>query len=79
MRQPTKASCRAPAPDEFHAAELERLNDELKQVAARATKLLDVTTALSEATSVQDVTDVVLNKGGGHRSVRWHSRAIRKC
>ncbi len=46
-----------------HGAELARLNDELRQVAARATKLLDVTTALSEASSVQDVTGVVMDKG----------------
>lgn len=44
-------------------AELERLNDELRRVAARATKLVDVTTALSEAPSVKAVTDVVLTTG----------------
>jgi signal transduction histidine kinase len=46
-----------------HAAELERLNDENRRVAMRATKLLDVTTALSEAISVEEVTTVVLTKG----------------
>lgn len=46
-----------------HAAELERLNDENQRVAIRATKLLDVTTALSEARSVDEVTAVVLSKG----------------
>jgi signal transduction histidine kinase len=44
-------------------AELERLNGELSRVAARATKLLDVTTALSEASSMQDVTSVVMDRG----------------
>jgi signal transduction histidine kinase len=43
--------------------ELERLNEELTQVALRATKLLDVTTALSQASSVEEVVGVVLNKG----------------
>lgn len=46
-----------------HAAELELLNDKIQRVAMRATKLLDVTTALSEATSVDEVTAVVLSKG----------------
>jgi len=46
-----------------HAAELERLNDENQRAARRATKLLDVTTALSEAKSVDEVTAVVLGKG----------------
>src|SRR3977135_2956467 len=48
---------------ESHAAELERLNEELRRVAARATKLLDVTTALSQASSVEDVTSAALYKG----------------
>lgn len=48
---------------EPHAAELERLNDEVRRVAKRATRLLDVVTALSEAQSVEDVTAVVLGKG----------------
>jgi len=46
-----------------HAAALELLNDKSQRVAMRATKLLDVTTALSEATSVDEVTAVVLSKG----------------
>jgi signal transduction histidine kinase len=44
-------------------AELERLNDELRRVTARTTKLLDVTTSLSDASSVEDVTNVVMEKG----------------
>jgi signal transduction histidine kinase len=45
------------------AAKLDRLNEELCQVAIRATKLLEVTAALSEASSVEEVTGVVLDKG----------------
>lgn len=45
------------------AVEQKRLNEELRQVALRATKLLDVTTALSQASSVEEVVGVVLNKG----------------
>ena len=48
---------------ESHAAELERLNEEIRRVAARATRLLEVTTALSEAQSVEEVAAVVLDKG----------------
>ncbi|MDP9278687.1 MAG: GAF domain-containing sensor histidine kinase, partial [Gemmatimonadota bacterium] len=48
---------------ESHAAELERLNEEIRRVAARATRLLEVTTALSEAQSVEEVAAVVLSKG----------------
>jgi K+-sensing histidine kinase KdpD len=48
---------------ELHAAEVERVNEELKQVAERATKLQDVTAALSQASSVEDVARVVLDKG----------------
>jgi signal transduction histidine kinase len=48
---------------ESHAVELERLNEEIRRVATRATRLLEVTTALSEAQSVEDVTSVVLNMG----------------
>lgn len=48
---------------ESHGVELERLNEEIRRVATRATKLLEVTTALSEAQSVEDVTAVVLNMG----------------
>src|SRR6267378_6214493 len=45
------------------AAEIERLKQEVRRVSSLATKLLDVTTALSEAQSVEDVTRVVLTKG----------------
>lgn len=38
-------------------------NAELTQVAVRATKLLEVTAALSQASSVQEVTSVVLERG----------------
>jgi signal transduction histidine kinase len=48
---------------ESHEAELERLNEEIRRVAARATRLLEVTTALSEAQSVEEVSAVVLGKG----------------
>jgi signal transduction histidine kinase len=48
---------------ESHAAELERLHEEIRRVAARATRLLEVTTALSEAQSVEEVTAVVLTRG----------------
>ncbi|MDQ6769184.1 MAG: ATP-binding protein [Gemmatimonadota bacterium] len=37
--------------------------EELARIAERASKLLDVTTALSEATSLEDVTAVVLGRG----------------
>jgi signal transduction histidine kinase len=46
-----------------HAAELERLNADVTRAASRATKLVDVTTALSEANSVDEVAAVVLTKG----------------
>jgi signal transduction histidine kinase len=45
------------------AADLESLNAEMRRVASRASSLLDVTTALSEAQSVDEVTNVVLTKG----------------
>jgi signal transduction histidine kinase len=48
---------------ESRAIQLERLNEEFKRVATRATKLLDVTTALSEARTVEEVTAVMLGKG----------------
>jgi signal transduction histidine kinase len=48
---------------EAHTVELERLNEELTKVALRATKLLDVTAALSQATSVEEVVSAVLDKG----------------
>jgi signal transduction histidine kinase len=53
----------ASATAESHAVELERLNEEIRRVATRATRLLEVTTALSEAQSVEDVAAVVLNMG----------------
>jgi signal transduction histidine kinase len=46
-----------------HAAELERVNAEVSRAATRANRLVDVTTALSEAQSVEEVTVVVLTKG----------------
>ncbi len=45
------------------AEEMERLNAEIRRVATRAASLLDVTTALSEAKSVDEVTAVVLTNG----------------
>ena len=48
---------------ESHTVELERLNEELTKVALRATKLLDVTAALSQASSVEEVVSAVLDKG----------------
>jgi signal transduction histidine kinase len=48
---------------ESRAIQLERLNEEVQRVATRATKLLDVTTALSEARSVEEVSAVLLGKG----------------
>ena len=46
-----------------HAADLERLNHENERIARLATKLMDVSTALSEAQSVDEVAEVVLGKG----------------
>jgi signal transduction histidine kinase len=46
-----------------HAADLERLNAEVNRSAARAHRLVEVTTALSEAQTVGEVTTVVLTKG----------------
>jgi signal transduction histidine kinase len=48
---------------ESRAIQLERLNEEVQNVANRATRLLDVTTALSEAMSVEEVAEVLLGKG----------------
>jgi signal transduction histidine kinase len=45
------------------ASDLERLNEEMRGVGIRAAGLLDVTTALSEAKTVDEVTAVVLTKG----------------
>ena len=46
-----------------HAADLERLNHENERIAKLATKLLEVSTSLSEAQSVDEVAVVVLDKG----------------
>jgi len=54
---------RARALADSHAANLERLNQENERVANLATKLLHVSTALSEAQSVDEVAEVVLGKG----------------
>lgn len=54
---------RSRAVADSRAADLETLNAEMQRVASRASSLLDVTTALSEAQSVDDVTNVVLTKG----------------
>ena len=54
---------RARALADSHAATLERVNTELNRSATRASRLLDVTTALSEAQSVEEVTAVVLSTG----------------
>jgi signal transduction histidine kinase len=54
---------RSRALSDSHAADLERLNTEVSRSVKRATMLLDVTTALSEAISVDEVTAVVLGKG----------------
>ena len=52
-----------PRPTADSSAEVARLREELERVRTRASKLLDLTTALSEARSVDDVTRVVLSKG----------------
>jgi signal transduction histidine kinase len=44
-------------------AEVQRLTDELQRVTTLASKLLDVSTALSEARSVEEVSRVFLTKG----------------
>jgi signal transduction histidine kinase len=51
-------------------------NEESPQVAIRATKLLDVTAALSQASSVEEVVSVVLDKG---LAVLEASRALLIC
>jgi signal transduction histidine kinase len=43
--------------------EILRLSEEVRRATSRANKLLDVSTALSEARSVEEVTHVVLTKG----------------
>jgi signal transduction histidine kinase len=45
------------------STDLERLNVDITRSATRATKLVDVATALSEANSVDEVANVVLTKG----------------
>lgn len=60
---PADARPSKPVPvDELHA-ELDRVNEELLRVRERARRLLDVTTSLSEARSVEDVTRVFLTRG----------------
>jgi signal transduction histidine kinase len=54
---------RSRAVADSRAADLASLNAEIRRVATRASSLLDVTTALSEAQSVDEVTNVVLTKG----------------
>ena len=58
-----EAMRRSRALADSHASDLERLNADVTRSATRATKLVDVTTALSEANSVDEVTAVVLTKG----------------
>jgi signal transduction histidine kinase len=58
-----RALVRARIVAESRAIQLERLNEEVQRVAARATTLLEVTTALSEARSVGEVTAVLLGMG----------------
>jgi signal transduction histidine kinase len=48
---------------DWHAADLERLNRENERIANLATKLVEVSTSLSEAQSVDEVAVVVLDKG----------------
>jgi signal transduction histidine kinase len=45
------------------AVEVENLNAEIRRITSRASSLLEVTTALSEAQSVDEVAEVVLTKG----------------
>jgi signal transduction histidine kinase len=54
---------RARALADSHAANLERLNHENERIANLATKLVEVSTSLSEAKSVDEVAEVVLSKG----------------
>ena len=58
-----RALVRARVVAESRAIQLERLNEEVQRVATRATRLLEVTTALSEARTVEDVTAVLLGMG----------------
>ncbi|MEA2766996.1 MAG: hypothetical protein QOK07_3400 [Gemmatimonadaceae bacterium] len=54
---------RARALADSHAEDLARLNRENERIASLATKLLEVSTSLSEAQSVDEVAEVVLTKG----------------
>jgi signal transduction histidine kinase len=56
-RQPSRPSAQE------QRAEIERLSQEVHRVTSLASKLVAVSTALSEAQSVEDVTRVVLTKG----------------
>jgi signal transduction histidine kinase len=58
-----RAVMRARVVAESRAIQLERLNEEVQRVATRATTLLEVITALSEAGSVEEVARVVLGMG----------------
>jgi signal transduction histidine kinase len=58
-----RAVVRARLVAESRAIQLERLNEEVQRVATRAPRLLEVTTALSEAGSVEEVTAVLLGMG----------------
>ena len=58
-----KAQRRARVLADSHAADVEQLNAQLNRSATRAKRLVEVTTALSEAQSVDEVTAVVLTKG----------------
>ena len=64
------ADIRPPRPSQEHRAEVKRLtaeilrlSEELRRATSRANKLLNVSTALSEARSVEEVTQAVLTKG----------------
>jgi signal transduction histidine kinase len=57
------ADTRPPKAVADSSAEVARLREELDRVRTRATKLLDLNTALSEARTVDDVARVVLSKG----------------
>ncbi|HET7612852.1 MAG TPA: GAF domain-containing sensor histidine kinase [Gemmatimonadaceae bacterium] len=64
------ADVRPARPSQEHRAEVKRLtaeilrlSEEVRRATSRANKLLNVSTALSEARSVEDVTQAVLTKG----------------
>src|SRR4051812_33525458 len=71
-----RAVMRARVVAESRAIQLERLNEEVQRVATRATALLEVTTTLSEAGSVEEVSSVLLGMG---LAVVEASRAILVC